>query len=169
MTAVTDGSKALQGLMTIKRRQADRLAIILASQRAELDQLQNEAHAALSACNEAAQREAAASKKRTDMLTTPFVTGAMISLELAIQALKAEVVVASKERDRSQFAVQLQEKVANATQSQIRRIEQRVEEFGRRIAQLRLARDLRIEDTAEEEAEETAAARITSRSRAVCS
>jgi hypothetical protein len=92
-----------------------------------------------------------------------FTPQALRVAEFHIEEGVAAVSQADKAFVRAQAILADQLKATEVARTAVRRNDQRIEQFEQRIAALRAERDRAVEEQADEEAEESAAARISRR------
>jgi predicted nucleic acid-binding Zn-ribbon protein len=158
--------KALRTLVKVRKRQGERLeADVQAARRqlAELEEARRAAEGELAACR---ADEAAARDERDALQNGAFTPHAMRALDFRIDDLKGATAQAEKALADSHKHVERQAAVVKTAQAAVRRNDQRIEGFEQRIATILRERDAAIEELAEEETEETGAARFVARQRA---
>jgi len=157
--------KALRTLVKVRKRQGERLAAELTAAREALAGCEREREAAegeLAACR---ADEANARDERDTLLRSSFTPHAVRALDFRIDDLKAATAQAEKTLAERRKAIERQAAVVLAAQAAVRRNDQRIEGFEERIAAILRARDAAQEELAEEETEETGAARFVARQR----
>jgi hypothetical protein len=157
--------KSLRTLVGARRRQGQRLEEALAEQRRCLAQRQAEAEDARARRDDGRSREQAARDERSRMMNQAFTPAALKALDFAIQDLAAQSAKAGQALVQAQAVVAQQQQAVVSVQAEIRRNDQRIESFDARIAQLLREREQAAEELAEEETEETGAARFSARQR----
>lgn len=157
--------KSLRTLVSARKRQGQRLEDALAEQRRCLAQGQAEADDALAQRDDSRSREQGAREERSRMMNQAFTPAALKALDFTIQDLAVQSAKADQAVVQAQAAVVQQQQALVAVQAEIRRNDQRIESFDERIARLLREREQAAEELAEEETEETAAARFSARQR----
>ena len=152
--------KALRTILQVRNRQAERLELALTGQRALLGQREQELVEAETECERARVDEADRRDERLQLMNTVFTPQALRVAEFRIEEGVAAVGQADKARTRAQAVLVDQQAATEAARAEVRRNDQRIEQFEARIAALRAERDRAAEEQADEEAEESAAARI---------
>lgn len=158
--------KPLRTLVAVRKRQQERLEDSLKAQRQVLTERQAEASGAQSekeACQEAERHNLA---ERDALLSCGFTPDKLIGLEHQQQTLARATAQADAQLKKCEAAVAQQTQAVLAVQRDIRRNAQRIDGFKAQINLLVSTRDQALEDSAEEEAEETSTARFCGRQRA---
>lgn len=157
--------KSLRTLVSARRRQGQRLEEALAEQHRRLAQCRAEVDEAVAMRDESRSREQGARDERSRMMSRAFTPAALKALDFAIQDLAALTAKADQALAQAQATAVQQQQAVVSVQAEIRRNEQRIESFDARIARLLHEREQAAEELAEEETEETAAARFSARQR----
>jgi Bacterial type III secretion protein (HrpB7) len=166
MNTSTTAVKPLRTLVAVRKRQQERLEDALKSQRQVLAERQAEAGGAQAekeACQEAERHNLA---ERDVLLSCGFTPDKLIGLEHQQQTLANATMQGDARLKKCEEAVAQQTQAVLAVQRDIRRNAQRTDGFKAQINLLISARDQALEDSAEEEAEETSTARFCGRQRA---
>ena len=158
--------KALRTLVKVRKRQGERLEAEVQAARkqlAELEEARRTAEGELAACR---QDERNARDERDALLRTSFTPYAVRAADFRIEDLKSATAQAEKALADSHKHVDRQAAVVKTAQAAVRRNDQRIEGFEQRIATILREREAAQEELAEEETEETGAARFVARQRA---
>lgn len=153
----------LQALTGLRQRRARSLDEALALTRAALAQAQGQhvqAQADLKTCEHALQAALAA---RGDLLQQAFTPAHVKAADLAIEACQQASTEAGKAVHRTLTVVQQQQQRVQQAQTAVQRNQQRLDQFAERLRQVRSALQTQDDETADEEAEEQAIARLASR------
>ena len=157
--------KPLRTLVGVRQRQAVRLDESLAQQRRLLGERQAEAADATAQRDDCSARRQQALAGREALLSRPFTPAALKALDFALQELAGQLAKAEQDLVRCDSALRQQEAAVLQVLADKRRNEQRIERFNDRIATALRERDEAAEELADEEAEETAAAKFGLRQR----
>jgi len=155
--------KALRTILMVRRRHAERLELDLTGQRALLGQREQEVSEADTQRGRTRAEESAWREQRLQLMNAVFTPQALRVAEFHIEEGVAAVSQADKAFVRAQAILADQLKATEVARTAVRRNDQRIEQFEQRIAALRAERDRAVEEQADEEAEESAAARISRR------
>jgi Bacterial type III secretion protein (HrpB7) len=157
--------RSLRTLVGVRRREGKRLEERLAQRTRELEERRAEDNEALAAREQSVQRGQDTRDEREALLVGPFVADALIVSDFATHDRGVELAAADKVVGQTKAALELAEKQVEAVRAEVRRNQQRVERFEERMAEVLREREYAIEEAAEEETTETAAARFGARQR----
>lgn len=157
--------KALRTLVGVREREGKRIEDRLNVERGELKDRQAKAEEAASGVSNAEAAEQAKRDERLQIISNAFTPHALRAVDYAIEDRVKEVAEAIKVANAAEAAVQSQQQVITEVQDALRRNEQRMEKFKERIEKSIKDRDQAIEDSTDEESEETAASRYVARRR----
>jgi hypothetical protein len=144
--------KALRTILQVRHRQAERFALALTGQRALLGQREQEVTEADAGCARAREDESARREQRLQLMNTVFTPQALRVAEIQIEEGVAAVGQADKLLQRAQAVLADQRNATEAARAEVRRNDQRIEQFEQRIAALLAERDRAVEEQADEEA-----------------
>jgi chromosome segregation ATPase len=157
--------KSLRTLAKLLKHRASRLETALREQQALLTEKEEALRQAQANSEELKQRKEQTINKRSAVFDGPFCGDDLIGLDLTIQNLTNECTQAEKEVKRCEMIVAQQQIHVDNARREVRRNEQRQELMQQRILTHMRERDQAQEDTADEEAEETASARFVRKNR----
>jgi chromosome segregation ATPase len=157
--------RSLRTLVGVRRREGQRLEDRLAQRSRELAERHAEDGEAMEAQAQCVQRKQATRDEREALLGQPFTADALIVSDFATHDRVVELAAADKVVRQTRAALELAEKQIEAVRAEVRRNQQRIERFEARIAEVLRERNEAIEEAAEEETTETAAARFGARQR----
>jgi hypothetical protein len=158
--------KALRTLVKVRQRQGQRLEEALAGARRALAERDAEVEAATGELADRVAAEEAAIARRARLVDTAFTTDALRTFELLLDDACEQRTQAERGLAQRHQAAQRQAAAVAAAQVELRRNQERIERFEAQVETLLRKRDAAVEEAAEEETEEGAAARFVKRQRA---
>jgi len=161
--AVDPQIRSLRILADIKRRRGRTLEKELSHQRAELERCLAESQAARDQRDECIEEQKRAVEKRSRLLDQAFTPAHVKAADMEIDNQIARKADAEKAVKRCESVDQRQQQQVLLAQATWRRNKERIESFDARIAAAMKARQTAEDESADEEAEEMAAARIGKR------
>ena len=157
--------KALRTLVGVRKRAGDKLEVALSEHRAGLGDLEARVAEADTSRIRCVQAEQDARDARANLLGGACTPGEVKLRDLLIDDAKANVAAAEQVLKKARVEVERQQLAIDKLLDEQRRNQQRMERFEEHIAQLRRAGEAAADEVAEEETEETAAARFSRRQR----
>lgn len=158
MTA--DRVKPLQVLVMMRERQIPKLEEALTAQQQLLAERQGEREEAQQRRDECAALEDRARQDRLALIGGSFRPTALTALDHAIDTLATRTAQAAQTLSRSEAALRKQEQAVAAARTDVVRNQERINRFKERIDNLLKERERAVEESADEESEEGAAARL---------
>ena len=158
--------RSLRVLADIRRRRGKALDAALAQQRAAFDRCVADTQAAQARRDGAVDGHRRALDDRDRLFEHTFTPAHVKAADIAIETSTAEKAEAEKVLKRCEQTEQRQEHEVRVAQAAVRRNNERIERFEARIAEAIAKRQADEDESADEEAEEMASARIGRRSRA---
>jgi len=144
----------------VRERQVPRLEEALAEQQRLLTECEAALAEAQAHHDDCTDREERALCERFALTSAAFRPDALMALDFTIDAMVAQSAQAAQALARCEAGVQAQEEAVAGARADIARNEERIQRFKERIAELQMERERAEEESADEESEEVAAARI---------
>jgi len=158
--------RSLRVLADIRRRRGKVLEKALADQRAALERCAADTLAARERRDDAVNAHQQSLDDRTNLFDQAFTPAHVKAADIAIETAVAEKGEAEKLLKRCESSEQRQRQEVQVAQAAVRRNNERVERFEARIANALALKQSAEDESADEEAEEMASARIGGRRRA---